>query len=108
MIRSAVHRMRPSKDLLSNRYLSLQRHNAKHVDLLDQLTFYGAVHRNKGNLHLWTRAFGIQSPKASGVTGDDVGRLFRAGEFLKIAQYNVGDLKATQALYEYWDKYLRF
>lgn len=108
MIRSAIHGIRPSKDLLSNRYLSLQKYGAKHVDLLDQLTFYGAVYRHKGSLHLWTRAFGIASPKADGITGDDVGRLFKAGEFLKIAQYNVGDLKATRALYRYWEKYLKF
>lgn len=108
MIRSAVYGIRPSKDLLSNRYLSLQKFGCKHVDLLDQLTFYGAVYRHKGNLHLWTRAFGIKSPKAGGVTGDDVGRLFREKKFLEIAQYNVGDLRATRELYLYWNKYLRF
>ncbi|MDO8495085.1 MAG: ribonuclease H-like domain-containing protein [bacterium] len=108
MVRSAVHGIRPSKDLLSNRYLSLQKFGSKHVDLLDQLSFYGAVYRNKGNLHMWTRAFGITSPKAGGVTGDDVGRLFKEGEFLKIAQYNVGDLRATRDLYRTWEEYLRF
>lgn len=108
MVRSAIHQLRPSKDLLSNRYLSLQKFGAKHIDLLDQLTFYGAVYRNKGNLHMWTRAFGIKSPKAEGITGDDVGRLFRDRQYLRIAQYNIGDLRATKALYEYWQKYLRF
>jgi DNA polymerase elongation subunit (family B) len=108
MVRSAVHGIRPSKDLLSNRYLSLQRDSAKHVDLLDQLTFYGAVWKSKGPLHLWTRAFGIESPKAGGVTGDDVGRLFKEGRFFDIARYNVGDLRATKALYERWRDYLRF
>ncbi len=107
MIRSAIHKLKPSKDLMSNRYLGSQKYDAKHVDLLDQLTFYGAS-RRKGSLHLWSRAFGIMSPKAQGITGDDVGKLFRAGKFVEIAKYNVGDLIATKELYEYWERYLRF
>ena len=107
MARSAIHGIRPSKDLMSNRYLYSQKFDAKHVDLLDQLTFYGAV-RKKGNLHLWSRAFGIKSPKSEGVTGDDVARLYKEKKFIDIAKYNVGDLRATKKLYEYWDKYMRF
>jgi uncharacterized protein YprB with RNaseH-like and TPR domain len=107
MVRSAVHKIRPAKDLMSNRYLSSQKFNAKHIDLLDQLTFYGAV-RKKGGLHLWSRVFGIKSPKADGVTGDDVGKLFKEKKFLDIAKYNVGDLKATKDLYERWEKYIKF
>ena len=104
MIRSAVHKIHPTKNLLSNRYLSLQR-GARHVDLMDQLSFYGAV-RRKGSLHLYCRAFGIESPKAQGVTGDDVAILFKEQKFFEIAKYNVGDLHATRELYEYWQKYL--
>lgn len=107
LIRSAIHKIKPSKNIMSNRYLGSQKFDAKHIDLLDELTFYGAV-RRKGSLHLWCRAFGIKSPKAEGVTGDDVGRLFKEKKFTDIARYNVGDLRATKALYEYWDKYLRF
>jgi len=107
MIRSAIHGIRPSKDLMRGRYLYQQLENARHIDLFDQMTFYGSV-RRKGGLHLWSRAFGIKSPKAEGITGDDVGRLFKERKFLDIAKYNVGDLLATKQLYEYWDKYLRF
>jgi 3'-5' exonuclease len=107
MIRSAIHGVRPTKNLMVNRYLSSQPKNAKHVDLLDQFTFYGAV-RRKGNLHLWSRAFGIKSPKAEGITGDDVGHLFREKKFLEIAKYNVGDLIATKKLYEKWEKFVKF
>lgn len=106
IIRSAYHKVRPSENLMSNRYLESQRHGVKHVDLLDQLNFYGAV-RKKGNLHLWSRLFGIKSPKEEGVTGDDVGKLFKEKKFLDIARYNVRDLYATKELYEYWDKYIR-
>jgi 3'-5' exonuclease len=107
MVRSAIHNIRPSKNLMSNRYLTSQKFDAKHVDLLDQLSFYGAM-RRKGNLHLWCRTFGIKSPKAGGVTGDDVGVLFKEKKYLDIAKYNVGDIKATRELYKYWRDYLRF
>lgn len=107
MIRSAVHRIQPSKDLMSNRYLTSQKFGATHIDLLDQLTFYGAV-RRRGTLHLWSRAFDIKSPKAGGITGDDVGRLFRENKFSDIARYNVGDLRATRDLYQRWLNYVRF
>ncbi|MDP2650591.1 MAG: ribonuclease H-like domain-containing protein, partial [bacterium] len=107
MIRSAVHKIKPTKDLMSNRYLNSQWSGAKHIDLQDQLTFYGAV-RRKGSLHLWSRAFGIKSPKAEGISGEDVGRLFREKQFLDIARYNVDDLKATKGLYDFWKSYLKF
>lgn len=106
MIRSAIHKVKPTKNLMSNRYLNSQDFNAKHIDLLDQLTFYGAV-RRKGGLHLWTRAFGIKSPKTGGITGDDIGPLFKKKKFKEIACYNAGDLQATKELYEYWQNYLK-
>jgi hypothetical protein len=100
VIRSMVHDVKPTKDLLSNRYLSSQR-GCAHVDLMDQLTFYGAA-RFRKSLHLFCRALGIESPKAKGVTGDDVAELYRAGKYLDIARYNAGDLRATAALYNRW------
>ncbi len=107
MIRSAIYKIRPTKNLLANRYLNLQPFDAKHVDLMDQLNFYGAVW-GRTNLHLSCRAFGIKSPKAEGVNGDDVTRLFSEGKYEDIARYNARDLRSTRDLYEYWDKYLRF
>src|SRR3989338_1142829 len=100
VVRSAIHKIRPSKDLMSNRYLSLQR-GAAHIDLQDQLSFYGAVRRRE-SLHMFARAFGIASPKVEGVTGDDVAALYRAGEVETIARYNARDLRATAELYEVW------
>ena len=105
-VRSAVHKIKTSKDLMSNRYLSSQRFGATHIDLFDQLTFYGAT-RRKGGLHLWCRAFGIISPKAQGVTGDDVAQLFKEKKYKEIARYNVGDLMATKELYDYWKNYIK-
>ena len=105
-VRSAVHKIKASKDLMSNRYLSSQKFGATHIDLFDQLTFYGAT-RRKGGLHLWCRAFGITSPKAQGVTGDDVTQLFKEKKYKEIARYNVGDLNATKELYDYWKNYIK-
>ncbi|QQR78327.1 MAG: ribonuclease H-like domain-containing protein [Candidatus Moraniibacteriota bacterium] len=107
MVRSAVHGVKPTKNLLANRYLQYQPYNAKHVDLLDQLSFYGVM-RRKGSLHLWTRAFGIESPKAQGVTGDDVQGLYKEGKYQTIARYNARDLVATLALYERYRGYFVF
>ena len=104
MVRSAVHGVKPTRNLMEGRYLYQQR-DAKHIDLQDQLTFYGAA-RKRGSLHLWSNLFNIKSPKADGVTGDDVGRLFKEKKFLEIAKYNAGDLKATKELYEKWNNYL--
>lgn len=105
-IRSAVHDIRPSRNLLEGRYPYQQR-SCRHVDLQDELTFYGATQR-KGGLHMWSRAFGIKSPKADGISGDDVARLFREKKYEDIARYNTGDLIATKELYKRWEKSLKF
>lgn len=106
MIRSAVHGIRPTRDLMSNRYNSTGRPGAKHYDLFDSLTFYGGA-MYKGSLHRWCRAFGIDSPKGNGMSGADVDPAYREGKYLEIAKYNTGDLIATAKLFHYWDQYLR-
>lgn len=103
-IRSAVHGIRPAHDLMQGRYLYQQR-GAKHVDLQDQMTFYGAMLR-RPSLHLFCRAFGIISPKGGGVTGDDVSSLFKTAKFKEIAEYNAKDVEATAQLYEKWLRHL--
>lgn len=104
-IRSAVHSIRPTKDLISNRYNSSKFPGALHWDLAELLTFYGSA-MYKGSLHRWCRAFGIDTPKET-MSGADVTPNFRAGKGLEIAKYNVADLKATAALFHKWDQYLR-
>ncbi len=104
-IRSMVHGLKPTKDLLSNRYLSMQR-GCLHIDLMDQLSFYGAA-RFKKSLHLFCRALDIESPKVGGITGDDVATLYKEKKYLDIAHYNAGDLFATSALYERWKESIR-
>jgi len=103
-LRSAIHSIRPTQDLMDGRYLYQQK-QARHVDLQDQMTFYGAMHR-RPSLHLFCRAFGIESPKAEGVSGDDVAELFHGKKFRDIALYNARDVVATTLLYKKWLAYL--
>ncbi len=103
-LRSAIQGVRPSHNLMDGRYLHQQK-LSHHIDLQDQLTFYGAMHR-RPSLHLFCRAFGIDSPKAHGVAGDDVAKLFSEKKFTDIATYNAGDVIATTELYKKWCSYL--
>ncbi len=96
MIRSAVRGLKVERNLVPYRYSA-----EEHVDLADQLSFYGCLAR-KFPLHLWCRAFQIPSPKESGVTGLQVADLFRRGEYVKIAQYCSDDVLATKRLYDAW------
>lgn len=106
MIRSAANQVKPSVDLMAKRYLNAYGPAIKHIDLLDQLSFYGAV-RRKGSLHLFCRAFGIKSPKANGITGEEVSRMFKEKKYQEIAEYNSWDLIATAELYKIWQEYFR-
>ncbi len=99
MIRSAIHRIKPTRQLMPNRY------NGSHIDLLDQLTFFGAS-RRRFSLDMWCRAFGIKSPKEEGISGKDVKHLFEEGRFEEIARYCVRDLLATRELFLYWKEYI--
>lgn len=103
-LRSAIKGVRPTHDLMEGRYLYQQKH-VRHIDLQDQLTFYGAMQR-RPSLHLCCRAFGIESPKSEGVAGDDVATLFHTKQFRDIAEYNSRDVVATTALYQKWVAYL--
>ena len=99
MVRSAILKVKPSRNLMPYRY------GDEHIDLLDRLTFFGAV-RRKMSLHLWCRAFGIPSPKDKGITGDDVSRLFKEQRYSDIAHYCFDDIRATRELFAAWDRYI--
>ena len=99
MLRSAILGVSPSKNLMPYRYDA-----TIHCDLLEQFTFYGAF--RKFNLDFYCKAFGIVSPKSHGVTGLDLGSLFKDGRYREIAEYCLGDLKATAELFLRWEKFL--
>ncbi len=100
LVRSAVHRISPTKELMPNRYYD------DHIDLYDRLSFYGSV-RRKFSLDIWCRTLGIKSPKED-VTGYQVTDMFRQGKHLEIARYCTGDLHATKELLRLWETYMCF
>jgi len=77
-----------------------------HCDLAEQLTFYGVSGRDgasrRFNLDFYCKAFGVESPKAQGVTGRDVNDLLAAGRFRDIATYCLRDVRATLELHRIW------
>ncbi len=99
MLRSAMLNIKPSINLIHNRY-----NITRHIDLLDQFTFYGIT--RKFNLDFYCHAFGITSPKSKGISGMEVKELYKAGKVKDIAVYCGEDVKATYELYKIWDEYL--
>jgi hypothetical protein len=99
MVRSAVHGIRPSKNLVPYRY------GDEHIDLYDRLGFWGAVRRTM-SLHMWCQAFDIPSSKANGITGYDVPKLYADGRHLDIARYCFDDIRATAELWRRWDAFI--
>lgn len=100
MIRSAIHKVKPTVQLMGYRY-----NDKPHLDIYDKITNYGAV-RFKRSLHLWCQAFGIESPKEDDINGHEVGHYFKEGRCREIAEYCVRDIVSTAKLYEYWEKYM--
>ncbi|MSU59626.1 MAG: hypothetical protein EXS35_15915 [Pedosphaera sp.] len=105
-LRSAVLNVPISKkNWLGYRYAT-----EPHCDLAEQFTFYGVSGRDgaarKFNLDFYCKAFGIDSPKAHGVTGMDVGTLMAEGKFREIAEYCLRDVRATVELYRVWKERL--
>jgi hypothetical protein len=102
LTRTAFHELSPSRDIMPNRYSA-----DKHIDLFDQLSFYGSL-RKKFSLDIWCRTLGIKSPKSDGITGYDVKRLFKEGKYVEIAKYCAGDLWATRELLLKWERHMRY
>ena len=93
------------KDWLGYRYAV-----EPHCDLAEQFTFYGVSGREgaarRFNLDFYCKVFGIDSPKAHGVTGMDVSRLLEEGRYRDIAEYCLRDVRATVDLYRVWKERL--
>jgi 3'-5' exonuclease len=77
-----------------------------HCDLAEQFTFYSVSGREgasrRFNLDFYCKAFGIESPKAHGVSGVDMNQMVAEGRFREIAEYCLRDVKATVLLYHIW------
>ncbi|MDX9789505.1 MAG: 3'-5' exonuclease [Candidatus Kapaibacterium sp.] len=107
MLRSAIQRIKPSRNLMSGTKFNYP----MHIDLIDELTFYNPSPYSASkrfNFDFYTRTFGIKSPKSEGVDGSMVGELFRQGKHVEIAEYCMRDINATWELFLIWNQYLRF
>jgi DNA polymerase elongation subunit (family B) len=100
MIRSAMLKIKPSKNLVGRRY-----DTSSHIDLLEQFTFYGLT--RKFNLDFYCQAFGIESPKTKEISGMEVKNLYEAGRLKDIAIYCSRDIYATYQLFKIWDEFLK-
>lgn len=100
ILRSGVLKVRPTRNLMPYRYK-----DDEHIDLLDQLTFYGAFRRF--SLDFYCRTFKLDSAKTEGMSGDKVQEYFKKGKYLAIAKYCADDVRATAELFDRWEKYIR-
>lgn len=92
MIRSAQLGLRPTANLVGNRWRMEQ-----HVDLTEVFTFLGAW-RERYSLDYWCRRFDVESPKGS-IDGSQIARAYREGRIEEIGEYCLRDVRATATLY---------
>jgi len=92
-IRSAQLGVKPSRNLMPNRYSV-----AEHCDLMEVFTFMGAT-RDRYSLEYWCRRFDVESPKGS-IDGSQVSRVYREGRIDDIGEYCLRDVRATAQLYQ--------
>ncbi|MEP7220332.1 MAG: ribonuclease H-like domain-containing protein [Bacteroidota bacterium] len=105
MLRSAVHRVKPSRNLMDGTRWKYDRH----VDLQEELRFKSTDRTGATracNFDFYCKAFGIPSPKGEGITGHDVPERFRQGEHQQIAEYCMRDVWSTWELFKFWREYM--
>ena len=98
MTRSAILGVRPTRNLVGNRFRL-----DEHCDLADVLSFNGAVRTNY-SLDYWCRRFGITSPKEEGIDGSRVQDAYEAGRLEEIVAYCARDVIATAELFRRLEK----
>lgn len=99
--RAAIHRVRATVEISSQRYLTKQS-LPYHVDLLEEYTFNGAAPRP--TLPTLCAAYGISYTPP--LAGGEVMAAFNDKQFQKIAERNTATVDALRALYENWTRYL--
>ena len=108
MLRSIFHHIKPSQNLMEGSDYSFKSY---HIDLMKEFTFYthsGRGARRKFSLDFYCQKFGITSPKADGISGDKVARLYKAKQFQEIADYCLRDVIAENELFKFWNEYFNF
>jgi DNA polymerase III epsilon subunit-like protein len=100
--RSVMNEVKPTVDIARQRFLTRQS-LPYHVDLLDELSFYGGL-THRPSLQLLCGAYGIDN--ASLLGGEEIADAFAEKRFRYIAEKNMGDVQAIHGLYEKWKQYL--
>jgi len=100
--RSVMNKVKPTVDIARQRFLTRQS-MPYHVDLLDELSFYGGMER-RPSLQLLCGAYNIDNSSLLG--GEEIADAFTEGRFRYIAEKNMGDVQAINGLYEKWKEYL--
>jgi hypothetical protein len=72
-----------------------------HVDVREQMTFFGACNGAGQTLRAFAIGYGLEDPKANGC-GAGVAALVKGGDTATLAEYCLGDVRTTAALYERW------
>jgi len=94
MLRSAVYGIKPTRNLVGYRY-----NLNDNCDLLEVLTLMGVLSwQHRYSLDFWCSQFGIESPKKD-MDGSQVGEVWRSGDFDRLVNYSLSDIKATAELY---------
>lgn len=105
MLRSAVLRVRPSRNLMAGTRWNFD----GHIDLQAELAFKEFERSGptkRWNFDFYCKAFGITSPKEEGITGNDVARLFTEGKHQTIAEYCMRDVRATWEVFKVWKEFI--
>ena len=89
VIRSGINRVKINYEM--------KKYGNDHIDLMTKLNQNGRGYK----LEMLCK-----NPKAEGVHGDDVNKLFKAKEYNKIADYVSRDVVATNELYLIWKEFL--
>jgi hypothetical protein len=92
--RSSAHKVRPTVNLLEQRYLHRQA-SIRHIDLLDQLTFYGAMNR-RPSLYLLCAAYNLPLPP----------EIQKSDTPAALARKTIAVATSIAALYEHWLHYM--
>ena len=116
MLRSAALGIRPSVNLMDgtrwNYTVGIKNYEIDHIDLADKLVYNNGFQKDgatrKFNLDFYTKAFGVKSPKAGGITGYEVPQYYLEGRVREIAEYCMRDVRATGDLYQKWEALLKF
>lgn len=76
--------------------LNLDRYRSPHTDLMEKLTWYGAIPAR--SLKWYAKRFGLSFEDE--VSGKDIGGLVKAGEWEAVAAHCLSDIRLTKALAE--------